>query len=97
MGSVVEPFSVKATLMDSVVLNAIAAPAGSAEVRVTWREVAESTDTLAVPPVTLNTPMLATPEPMMVTVVPTGSGAEPAVRVKPGPRMPSTPQLPSRW
>src|SRR5258708_20831815 len=42
------------------------------------------------------TTLFRSPEPMMVTVVPTGSGAEPAVRVKPGPRTPSTPQLPSR-
>lgn len=76
-----------ATLLDSVVLKTIVAPAGNAAVRVIRRDAPGSTDTEAVPPVTFNTPMLAIPIPVTVTVVPMGSGsAGPAVSVKPGPR-----------
>lgn len=87
-----------ATEMDSVVRNAIVPPAGSAAVRVICRAVLLRMATEAVPPVTEKTPMFAMPEPVIVTVVPTGSGVEgPAVSVKPGPSTPNTPHVPLMW
>jgi hypothetical protein len=53
---------------------------------------------VAVPPLNENTPIFATPEPEIVTVVPIGSAAVgPAVSVKPGPMTPRVPQVPLMW
>lgn len=88
-------FMAKATLIESVVRSARVAPAGSGEVRTACRAVPLSVVIDAVPPEALNVPMFAIPLPMIVIVVLTGSGTvEDALRVKPGPITPRTPQLP---
>lgn len=85
------------TEIDSVVRNEIIAPAGTGVVIVIRLDVGLSTETTAAPaPVTLNTPILATPVPVISMTVPAGNGAaELAVNVNPGQRTPSVPQLPA--
>ncbi|WP_271985760.1 hypothetical protein [Pseudoclavibacter terrae] len=88
-------FSVKATLMDSVVRRARVAPAGNGAVRTACRAVPLSVVIEAVPPEAPKVPMFPIPLPMIVIVVSTGSGAVgDAVRVNPGPRTPRTPHVP---
>jgi len=60
--------------------------------------VGERTLTEAFPPLTLKTPMFATPEPVMVLIVPTGrASVGPAERTNPGPWTPRTPHEPTFW
>ncbi|MGN6413246.1 hypothetical protein [Flexivirga sp.] len=97
-GSVAVAFKVKPTEIDSVVRAESVAPGANGAVNVMVRLVGLSTLTLAVPPVIEKTPMLAMPEPVMLMTVPAGIGAVgPAVSVKPGPTVPSTPQVPLSW
>lgn len=80
-------FKVHLALVDRVVRNEMAVPAGRSAVSVNWVAVPLSRVCVVIPEgVEEKTPILETPVPEMSTVVPVGTGAVAlATRTNPGP------------